>query len=119
MRGITRRNFIWTGLAFGVASTSASAESKRPLSLYEMDLDTAAPPRVLKRPEPGAGQLPPAESEVDYPIEAANVDLPAEFQPQIVSVPDIAPAGTIVVDPLQQVHRLQQGGFARGAMAGA
>lgn len=98
---VSRRNFIWTGLAFGFASAPALAEGKRPLSLYEMDLDTAAPPHLLKRSGPGAGQLPPPESEIDYPVEPSNVELPAEFRPQTVSVPDIAPAGTIVVDPLQ------------------
>lgn len=104
MRTLNRRTFFCGGLGFGLASTAALAGSHKPLSLYEMDLGpptpapaSAPPPADVSKPR----KLPPPESEVDYPIESSGVDLPARFQPQIVTFEGVAAAGSIVVDPGQ------------------
>jgi lipoprotein-anchoring transpeptidase ErfK/SrfK len=102
MRCIGRRDFIFTGLAFGLASAPALAGHKQALSLYEMDLGPPAPqPGPRRVAVPKKGPLPPPESEIDYPIVPSGISLPEEFQPQIVMMPDIAAPGTIVVDPQQ------------------
>ncbi|PZF77094.1 L,D-transpeptidase [Aestuariivirga litoralis] len=61
-----------------------------------------------------ADLLPPPESEIDYPITPAAVALPDAFQPQTVGVPDIAPAHSIIVDPLQHfLYHVGDDGTAR------
>lgn len=74
------------------------------LSLYEMDLGPPSPAPTAAPPPTGVSrtrQLPPAESEIDYPIEPSGVDLPERFRPQIVEFDVPAPAGAIVVVPGQ------------------
>jgi lipoprotein-anchoring transpeptidase ErfK/SrfK len=117
VRAISRRDFAWSGLAFGLVSTSALAEGALPRIIRpsnNMDNLRKVPAQSLYDMELGPSaydpsQLPSAEAEVDYPITPAAITLPAEFQPQTVSVPDIAAAGTIVVDPLQHFLYLVNG----------
>lgn len=107
MRVINRRDFAWSGLAFGLVSTSALAEGALPRIIRpsgNMDNLRKVPPESLYDMEFGpAGldeaQLPPPEAVVDYPIAPASITLPVEFLPQTVNVPDIAPPRAIIVDP--------------------
>ncbi len=122
MRSISRRQFAWSGLAFGLLSTAAVAQGKLPRIIHpssNMDNLRPAPQPSLYDMELGPTsldpeQLPAAEAEIDYPITPAAIRLPAEFQPQTVPMPDVAAAGTIVVDPLQHFLYLVNGdGTAR------
>lgn len=109
MRSLTRRSFIWTGTVFAVLSSSAVAGEKRlprvirptinmnhvrtvPKSLYEMDLGPDLP-------ELDPDQLPPPESDVDYPIIPASAGIPPQFRAQTVNLPGITLPGAILVDP--------------------
>lgn len=117
MRPLTRRTFC-AGMGFGLFSTAALAGSRKaPLSLYEMDLGPTVPTPSPSRPARATSksrQLPPAESEIDFPIKASAARLPKRFQPQTVDSLGIAAAGSIVIAPGQHfLYHVNKDGTAR------
>lgn len=87
IHGLTRRSLVLGGLATLLAATPALAQDQ----LYgdEFDYDPLL--------------LPPPESEIDFPVEPADLSqIPEKFRRQILPFDGLEPAGTIIVDPDQR-----------------
>ena len=102
-RLISRRQFI---VGFAAVAASAVTARAQGVSLYSGDTaDEAGYDPAL---------LPPPESEIDFPVEPANLKkIPHQFRRQIVEYFGAEPPGTIVVDPAQRfLYHVREGGEA-------
>ena len=92
-RLISRRQFI-----LGFTAVAASAGAAQAQSGWFFDRHEAN--RAADESGYDPALLPPPESEVDYPVEPANLKkIPHQFRRQIVEYFGAEPPGTIIVDP--------------------
>ena len=100
---ISRRRLLWGGLAVSVFGFAANAHAN---ALYGDDDAEYFDPALL----------PPAESEIDFPIEPVNPrKIKKRFRRQIVAYDGNEAPGTIVVDPAHRFlyHVLEYGEATR------
>ncbi len=111
---LSRRHFI-VGLTALAASGSALAQDA---DLYYYDKDDLANDDDYGFYDDESGYdpalLPPAESEVDFPIEPADLKkIPKQFRRQLVAYEGQEFPGTIVVDPAKRfLYHVREGGEA-------
>ena len=104
---LTRRRFLAGGIAATSWATSAVAQQADPSDPYiEIDPGSAAGGATAEGPLAAEEQyfdaalLPPAESEIDYPIEPVNSrQIKKQFRRQMVDFDGGEEPGTLVVDP--------------------
>ena len=106
-RLISRRQFI---VGFAAVAASAGAAQAQSGSFFDRLEANGAADETGYDP----ALLPPPESEVDYPVEPANLKkIPRQFHRQIVDYFGAEPPGTIIVDPgARFLYHIQEGGEA-------
>lgn len=102
---LSRRIFLMSGIGAISLPERAFAQNKKFVSEIEQLLESFD----RQSPNPGDLQyfdpelLPPAEAEIDYPIEAVSSnDIAPRNRRQIVQFDGVEPLGSIVVDPEQR-----------------